>query len=1079
MGPEAGLIAKICIVGYTYSDRRTRWFDDQTNDDMNILEENAVPTYKPYTKHQLDFALREIARAIYTPVAPLDIRAWWSKEPLPFTERMSGKDLAALRVGDKWGDLFDCAWFHFTGVVPAEAAGQHVVLLLDVNGEMCVFDANGVPARGLTSMSSGYDFSLGEPGKRVLQLFACAEGGERVDVWADAGCNDLFGNLQNNGTVREAAIAVCNDEVRALYYDFEVLLDFLHVLPENTPRYQQILTGLNDIVPLLYRGVAAAATDARAVLAPLLAKRGGDPSLRISAVGHAHMDLGWLWPIRETVRKGARTFSTALELADRYPDYVFGASQPQYFLWMKQHYPELYAKIAQKVREGRLEPQGAMWVEADTNVSGGEALVRQLLQGKRFFQQEFGVELRYLWLPDVFGYSAALPQLLKLADVDYFSTQKLSWSLINAFPHQSFHWQGLDGTAVLTHMLPEETYNSPAAPRSVRRIEQNYRDSGVSSRALMVYGIGDGGGGPGEEHLERLLRLENLEGLSPVAQESVADFLEKWQTEADRFPTWVGELYLERHEGTLTTEARNKWYNRKMELALCELEWAAALARVETGAPYPADFLTDTWREVLLYQFHDILPGSSIKRVYDESLARYEVMFQETNARIEAYYRQVAAQVNTAQMTKPVAVFNPLSWEREEWVQVDGHWLRVAVPPMGYTVIDAARPFAPLRVTETVISSAAMNLSATPALLENDLLRVTFAADGSIASVFDKRADREVIPHGQTANRLAVYADFGDAWDFPMDYADQTPHYMELVSATARVDGPRAVLTQVYRFGYSEMTQEIALTAGSPRLDFVCHLRWREPRAMLRTSFPVAVHATEATYEIQFGHLRRPAHRNTTWDLAKDEVAAHKWADLSQGDYGVALLNDAKYGHKIKGNVIDLNLLRSVPYPGSSLLHPTDVAPGEPNHGFTDQCDHVFTYALYPHAGDAVAGGVIRAGYALNVPLRVVPLEAATGGVADRAGAPQSTFVQIDAPNVIVEAVKKAEDTADIIVRLYESEHRAAKATLWFGFPVAAVREVNLLERPIQLLPVDDDTVTVEFGPFEVKTLAVTPMSRR
>ena len=937
-----------------------------------------------------------------------------------------------------------------------------------MNGEMCVFDAHGIPVRGLTSMASGYDFSLGEPGKRILQITACAEGSECIDVWADAGCNDLFGELHNNGTVREAAIATCDDDVRDLYYDFEVLLDFLKALPENSPRYQQILTGLNDVVPLLYRGIPAVAKEARAVLAPLLAQRGGDPSLRISAVGHAHMDLGWLWPIRETIRKGARTFSTAVELAERYPDYVFGASQPQYFLWMKQHYPALYAKIKAKVREGRLEPQGAMWVEADTNVSGGEALVRQLLQGKRFFRQEFGVDVRYLWLPDVFGYSAALPQLLKLADVDYFSTQKLSWSLINPFPHQSFHWQGLDGTKVLTHMLPEETYNSPAAPRSVRKIEQNYRDSGVSSHALMVFGIGDGGGGPGEEHLERLARLTNLEGLSPVTQEPVADFLEKWQTDADRFATWVGELYLERHEGTLTTEARNKRYNRKMELALRELEWTSVLAKLATGASYPADLLTDTWREVLLYQFHDILPGSSIKRVYDESVARYQTMFRDVTARIEDNHRLVAAQVKTQGMAKPVAVFNALSWEREEWMPVDEQWLRVAVPPMGYTVVDAA-----LAPDHNPASPPLLALDHNPVLLENDLLRVTFAADGSITSLFDKRANREVIPAGQTANRLAVYADFGDAWDFPMDYAEQTPRAMELVSADAHVDGPTAVLLQVYRIGHSELTQEIVLTAGSSRLDFVCHLRWREPKTMLRTSFPVAVHADEATYEVQFGHIRRPTHRNTTWDMAKDEVAAHKWVDLSQGDYGIALLNDSKYGHKIKRNdagcvVIDLNLLRSVPYPGSALLHPTDVTPGEPHHAFTDQCDHLFTYALYPHAGDAVAGGVIKAGYALNVPLRVVPLEPHAGD-----GAPQSAFVQIDAPNVVVEAVKQAEDSDDVIVRLYESEHRAARATVWFGFPVAAVQEVNLLERPLHALPVDDDTVTLDFRPFEIKTLAV------
>ena len=689
-----------------------------------------MPNYKPYTKRHLNYAITQIKRAVYTEVAPLDIHAWWSREPLPYAARTDGLALE-LTVGDKWGDLFDCAWFHFTGNVPAGTAGQHVVLLLDVSGEMCVFDADGVPVRGLTSVTSGYDYSLGEPGKHVFQIAASAQGGEHIDVWADAGCNDLFGNLRDNGVVKQAAIAVVHDEVRGLYYDFEVLLDFLNVLPEDSPRYQKILTGLNDVVHLLYGGVAEQAAAARAILAPLLAKRGGDPSLRISAVGHAHMDLAWLWPLRETIRKGARTFSTAIELTDRYPDYVFGASQPQYFWWMKERYPGLYAKIKQKVAEGRLEPQGAMWVEADTNVSGGEALVRQVLLGKRFFKQEFGVDINYLWLPDVFGYSAALPQILKKADVDYFSTQKLSWSLINPFPHQSFYWQGIDGTTVLTHMLPEETYNSPAAPRSIRKIEQNYRDKDVSEHALMVFGIGDGGGGPGAEHLERLARLKNLQGLSPVKQEPVVAFFEQWKQDAARFPTWVGELYLERHEGTLTTEARNKWYNRKMELALRELEWTAVLAGIVGDAPYPADFLAETWREVLLYQFHDILPGSSIKRVYDESVARYRTMFDATNARIAQLQADVAAQADVDGLSKPVAVFNALSWERTEWVQADDHWLKVTVPPMGYAVVDAAQ------------SAASPTVSATETALENDLLRVTFAADAyeALADVYKERGD--------------------------------------------------------------------------------------------------------------------------------------------------------------------------------------------------------------------------------------------------------------------------------------------------------------------------------------------------
>jgi alpha-mannosidase len=1018
-----------------------------------------MPEFKHFTTRYLDHALQAIEAAIYTPAAELDITAWCTREPVPFPERRSGEE-RVLAVGDKWGDLFDCAWFRFTGTIPAAAAGQAVALLLDVNGEMCVFDEQGVPARGLTSAASSYDFTLGRPGKRVLPMSERAESGEAITVWADAGCNDLFGRLQGNGTVKEAAIAICNEEIRRLYYDFEVLLDFLGVLPKDSPRYEQILTGLNDVLHLLYQGVPGVAKEARAILAPLLARRGGDPSLEISAIGHAHMDLAWLWPIRETIRKGARTFSTAIALLDRYPDYVFGASQPQYFLWMKEHYPALYARIKQKVSEGRIEPQGAMWVEADTNVSGGEALVRQILHGKRFFREEFGTEIRYLWLPDVFGYSGALPQILKKSGVPYFSTQKLSWSLINAFPHHSFHWRGIDGTAVLAHMLPEETYNSPAAPRSVRKIEQNYRDKGVSTHSLMVFGIGDGGGGPGEEHLERLARIQNLEGLSPVTQEPVAAFLEAWKEDAARFPTWVGELYLERHEGTLTTEARNKRYNRKMELALRDLEWSSVLGGLLTGTPYPRARLEAIWREVLLYQFHDILPGSSIKRVYDESVARYEAMLKEVMDRTVENDAQLTAQVDTARMALPVVIYNSLSWERTEWVQAEGRWMPVTVPPMGYKAVDAASGMTP--------EANFAGVSYGETYIENDLLRVEFGRDGAIASIYDKRADREVIPAGAAANRLAVYADLGDAWDFPMDYAEQTPRHLELVSARARRDGPRAVMQQAYLLGHSELRQEIVLTAGSPRLDFVSDLHWREPQSMLRTSFPVAVHAEDAAFEIQFGHIRRPTHRNTTWDLARDEVAAHKWVDLSQRDYGVALLNDCKYGHKVKGTVIDLNLLRSVPYPGPRLVQDSDVRPGEPHHAYTDQCDHTFTYALYPHLGDLVEGRVVQAAYAMNVPLRIVKASAHAGKLPVEA-----SFLQMDAPNVVIEAVKRAEDGDDVILRLYEGEHRGAKAVLRFGFPALAAWEADLLEEPLTPLSLKDGEVSLEIAPFEIKTVRV------
>jgi len=1015
-----------------------------------------MPNYRPYTKRQLEMALRLIGKVAYVEVAPLSIEAWSTREPVSYADRCTGAP-RSLEIGDTWGDLFDCAWFHFTGEIPAAAAGQHVVLLINVNGELCVFDDDGVPVRGLTPVASQYDFSLGAPGKRVLEVSDAAKGGEPIDIWADAGYNDLFGNVSGSGAIEQAAVAICNDEVRALYYDFEVLLDFLNTLPEAGPRYQQVLAGLTSVTHALYEGLPNVASRARAILKPLLAQRGGDPSLEISAVGHAHMDLAWLWPIRETKRKGARTFSTAVELAERYPDYIFGASQPQYFQWMKDAHPELYAKMNALVAAGRMEPQGAMWVEADTNVSGGEALVRQVLHGKRFFKEEFDVDIDYLWLPDVFGYSAALPQILAKAGVTVFSTQKLSWSLINTFPHQSFKWQGIDGSQVLTHMLPEETYNSPAAPRSVRKIEQNYKDSGISHHSLMVFGIGDGGGGPGVEHLERLARIKNLAGLSPVKQESAADFFKKWRVEADRFPTWVGELYLERHEGTLTTEAGNKRYNRKMELALRGLEWRAVVADRLAGTSYPQDRLTDIWREVLLYQFHDILPGSSIKRVYDESLERYAAMYDEVDTLSTERDAAIAALVDTEGMVSPAVVQNDLSWARTEWLLVDDAWVLAEVPSMGYVTVDAG-PHSP-EVAE---------LTATATCLENDCLTVTFAADGGIASIYDKQLEREMIPEGEVANRLVVFVDLGDAWDFPMDYAEQTPRRMALVSSEARVDGPLAVLTQTYRIGHSELTQEIVLASGSKRLDFATKARWRETATMLRTQFPVAVHAEEATYEIQFGHIKRPTHRNTTWDLARDEVAAHKWVDLSQRDFGAALINDSKYGHKIKDNVIDLNLLRSAFYPGANRERDKVYPAGEPHLGYTDQCDHEFTYAFYPHEGDAVEGGVIEEAYALNVPLTVTPVTPHAGS------APRSvSWVSLDTPNVVIEAVKQAEDGNDVIVRLYEAGGTSADALLTLNFPVDSIFEADLMENVIGDLAVADGAVRLPFTPFEIKTLRI------
>lgn len=999
-----------------------------------------MPYHHIKTHQALAATLRHIEKAIYTPLTELHTEAWITPEPVTFAERQSGRH-ETIALGQSWGKLWDCAWFHFTGRVPEQAAGQTVVLLIDLSGEACVVDSNGDPLQGLTTVSSTFDYSLGRPGKHVFPLTKRAQGGENIDLWADAGCNDLFGRYQDSGTLKESHVALFHEEMYHLYYDFEVLHELMNQLSPDTARHQRILFALSKAANELADYTLEEARLARAHLAAELAKSGGTPSLQLSAIGHAHIDLAWLWPLRETIRKGARTFSTALALLDRYPDYIFGASQPQLYQWMKDYYPQLYKKIAPKVAEGRWETQGAMWVEPDTNVSGGEALVRQIIYGKRFFREEFGTEPKMLWLPDVFGYSGALPQILKKARVDYFLTIKLSWNTFNVFPHHTFFWQGIDGSRVLAHMPPEGTYNSSAAPRALIAAEKNFADKAISEYSTLLFGIGDGGGGPGTEHLERLAREKNLAGLVPVKQEPIETFFERIAADTDDYKTWVGELYLEKHQGTYTTQARNKRFNRKLELALRDLEFTAVLAARTPGYTYPTAELDTIWKEVLLYQFHDILPGSSITRVYDESLARYEELSNQVQTLTQQARATLLKQPGSTS-NQAFTLFNSLSWKRQEWLQVEGQWHHVTVPALGYTSLEYASRNG---------ADTADQLEASADVLQNDKLRVRFAPDGSIRSIFDKELQREVLEASAYANRLAVYHDEGDAWDFPIQYDEQKPRYFKLEEMSVRVEGPQAIAEQSYSFGKSTLQQRIILTIGSQRLDFVTHVDWQENQKMLRTSFPVAVNASEAVCDIQFGSIKRPTHRNTSWDMARYEICAHKWVDLSQWDYGVALLNDCKYGHKVTQNILDLNLLRS----------PTSPDP------VADRAEHDFTYALYPHAGNYITGNVVRAGYELNVPIQYAQGEPQQGtpGV--------TSFAQVAAENVVVETIKKAEEGNDIIVRLYEASGSSTHTTLTINAPIKAASSTNLLEEVEATLQVQDNTIGLTFKPFEIVTLRI------
>jgi alpha-mannosidase len=1018
-----------------------------------------------FTLTPLEELILKVQASIYTPVAPLEITSWLTPEPVPFAARESGEK-SFIAVGQSWGRrIFDCAWMKFTADLPTGIEDRPLVARIDINGELCIVDTAGVPVRGLTNVKSTFDERLGGPAKTIYQLPVAAIRDNRVELWADCGFNDLFGFLKDNGAVALAEIATCREDLRQLYYDLETLRDFQLDLPAGDPLHESLQADVDAVAARLDCSDTASVQRVRDALRHWFESAVKD-RLHVHAIGHAHLDLAWFWPIRETIRKGARTFASALYNIERYPEYVFGCSQPQLFAWMKEHYPALYVKIKAAVLVGRIEPQGTFWVEPDCNMPSGEAFVRQVLLGAKFFREEFGVVPNYCWEPDVFGYNGQLPQILKKSGHDYFMTQKLSWNVVNRFGHQSFHWEGIDGTRILTHMLPEETYNSPGAARSLRRIATNYFERDVSDHALMAFGIGDGGGGPDAEHLERLRRAPGLPGLPTVKIEKAADFFTTWSADAEKFPIWKGELYLERHQGTLTTQAKVKRYNRRCEVALREVEWSAFLAATHAAVPYPAEALDRLWKEVLLYQFHDVLPGSSIKRVYDECHARYETILDELSHLQRVSYTAVASRLGPS--GTPV-VFNSLFWPRNEWIRVDGAWRRIDVPALGWALL-------PPPASQTF-----SGLIAQPTLLENECLRATFSAEGRMISLYDKKAAREVLAAGEWGNDFVVIPDTGDAWDFQTDHANkdvwgylkQPVRRPQLHATSARLDGPCAQLEQIWRIGKSEIRQTLRLFDGADSLRFETTVDWQEPAHMLRVRFPVAIRSDEARFEIPFGSIRRSTLDDTVHRHAQIEVAALQWVDLSQADYGVALLNDCKYGFRIKGHTIDMTLIRSVPYPGAPLIGRDDAADGASTSVYGDLGAHMFTYTLQLHTGAADSGKITAAARMLNTPPVIVT--AANSGDAVNGGQRSGAWAMVSDPTGIeLAAVKPAEDKNGWIVRLVNTTDRSADLEFARSELVVDCTECDLTEVPsVGPRATEADSRLIRFTPFEIKTFRI------
>lgn len=970
-------------------------------------------------------ALAKLKEAQFTISGSLAVEVWVNPEPVPFEKRFSGNH-KLLKEGDSWGTLFDAGWFHFTGILPKIPKKTHPVLLLDVNGEMLLYTAKGLPLRGLTSKASTFDRTLGEPVKKVFYLPPDLSAGDKIDYWGDAGCNDLFGELKENGTLKQAAIAFVKEDIRKLFYDFEFLLN-LEKCSWEAPEQ-------------------------------------GSP-FTISAIGHSHLDLAWLWPLRETRRKIGRTLATVFTLMERYPGYVYGISQPRLLGWVKKDYPFLFEKLKEFIQEGRIELLGAMWVESDTNIPSGESMVRQIIYGKKFWSKEFRAEVNTLWLPDTFGFSASLPQIMEKSGITSLITMKLSWNRVNRFPYHSFWWKGIDGTRVLVHMLPEGTYNSPALPQSAAKIESEYRERNVSSHALMVYGIGDGGGGPGAEHLERLKRMGSINKLLHVKQEKVESFLGNLEKESDGFPTWEGELYLERHQGTFTTNGKSKFYNEQMEVMLFKTEFLSVLGLVFLDIPYPKKEIDSLWREMLLYQFHDILPGTSIKRVYKESWDRYRKMVQVCNKIIRELPVKLAALFSGNPLIKGTAVpssnllpasrilaFNFLPWKTTEWVASRKGWAEINVPAMGFTLMtpdEGKREFPELKCCDKKI--------------ENDLLILSFDSKGSIISLYDREAGREVIQKKKGANVFTVFPDPGDAWDFDPEYRKKGKRITP-VKRDSFVKGPYLYTIQLFTFRESRILQEIRLTSGSRRIDFTLKIEWHEEGTMLRVSFPLNIPGGRAFCGSAFGAVERPVKNTTSRDRAKDEVPVQGWADISTGSYGASLISPAKYGYRVKENILDLCLLRSVPFPGSPLL----------NQGYTDLGARECRYSFLPHRGNYAAGEVVNTARELRYPVLIT-------ANADRK-MPElkdefisESFFKISRKQVIISSVKQAESGKGLIIRLYESSGLPVKARLHVHPRILTlypcISEVNLLEVFERKISSTDTSAVLDFTPYEIKTI--------
>lgn len=947
----------------------------------------------------------------------------------------------------EWGATFGGThewhgWFRAKLVVPERMRGKHVELRNWVSRAWPQFITylDGKTIQG--GDGNHTDFPL-EPDKYEYDLLSYVYIGYNSDL--SEYCPEL---------------RVIDTETKKLYWDLRVPYDVLGYTKPETYDYCRIRTALNEAINLLDLRTAGTEEYAESVRrADAYLQEHfynvvcGPQEANVVCIGHTHIDVAWLWPLRQTREKAQRSFATVVNMMKEFPEYKFMSSQPQLYQFVKEDDPALYEEIKKLVKEGRWEVEGAMWLEADCNLTSGESLVRQLLFGKRFIKEEFGKDSKVLWLPDVFGYSAALPQILKKAGVTRFVTSKISWNETNKLPCDVFKWYGIDGTDIFSYFLTAQdwngqscgtgtTYNADIRPKQIRGCWERFQQKDIANETISTFGHGDGGGGPTREMIETGRRLEKgIPGCPTVSFEFAGDFLDRMEekTKDSRFlPKWVGELYLEYHRGTYTSIAKNKKNNRRSEFLYQNAELISSIGKAVLKGSYPQNVLNDGWEKILLCQFHDIIPGSSIKEVYDDSDKIYADLMGKGEEIVDKGLDAIAENLSES----GTMVFNPNAFAADGLVKTpDGAaaWVE-GIPAQGWKVVSS-------------LSTASSVIACTECRkLENDFLRVLFDENYEIISLYDKKAEREILPEGAKANAITAYEDIPrawDAWEITNYYTEKSWPINNLLSVESWQDGAKKGFRIKRSFQSSTLEQIVSMTDHNAVVEFDTTVDWKNDHILVRTAFPTNFNTNKATYEIQYGNVERPTHANTSWEQAKFEVCAHKWADIAEHGYGLSLLNDCKYGHSAEGSTLSLTLLKSATSPNPAA----------------DKEVHHFTYAIYPHAGDYREAGTVRLAYTLNNPLTARP-------AAGKGTLPSSfSMVSANCENIFTDIVKKAEDGDATVVRLYDAYNMTSKPTLTFGFDVKKAEICDLLENPIAELPVENGSVTLPVKPFEIVTL--------